>query len=657
MSAAAEEQQDSAPKDKDMFRSIGELAEDEEFDGMSIIPGSLCMQCGESGDTRMMTTKIPFFREIIVCSFECDSCGSCNNEVTFGGEIQEKGVRYELVVLNKLDMNRSVIKADSATVSIPSLEFEIPARSQKGGITTVEGLLSKAIENLSMYQDERMIQDPLSGAAVALIIVRLRLMCDGDAFPFRILVDDPSGNSFVENLCAPNPDPQLTVFNYHRTPNQDIAIGLQPPASVREELENTYRYNIDNSNPKHGAIPEQHFDGAREMMNKFGESLVPEISVENNPLDNRQKVASEDQAYLPDGTPNPDEAVTSSLGRREIIRMPTQCPHCNLEGESLTCFTDIPHFKEVIIMAFDCIGCGYRSNEVKGGGGVPKKGQLFSLLITSEKDFARDIMKSSTGDVIIPELDLEASQGSLGGIFTSVEGLLKKVHKTMLESTPYMMGDSAQDSNRKTEFELFTSKFEAIAEGRLFPFTLQLRDPLANSFIGTLYGQDPTMDDNLTITDYVRSYDEDDELGLHDINVSGNYGNDDEGDDAKKSNNNDDDNNQQEQDEEDLPNPNKAVTNKRWGPDHPHHFAKGCEDKDTTLATPIQDSQPGEWATSEDDDANKNKSSWHVNQVKFGDNEETEFEASIKFMGSKEGFVFKKGGKGLGYYKDALHGV
>ena len=45
------------------------------------VPGSLCMACGESGLTRMIMTKIPFFREVIVSSFECDSCGWANNEV------------------------------------------------------------------------------------------------------------------------------------------------------------------------------------------------------------------------------------------------------------------------------------------------------------------------------------------------------------------------------------------------------------------------------------------------------------------------------------------------------------------------------------------------------------------------------------------------
>lgn len=145
----------------DMFRPVGEKVGDAEIeDALTIIPGCLCMECGASGDTRMMTTKIPFFREIIICSFECDTCHTTNNEVTFGGEIQEQGIRFTLDVLTKEDLNRSVIKADTATVTVPCADFEIPARSQRGGITTVEGVLSRAAENLMMYQAERLIDNP-----------------------------------------------------------------------------------------------------------------------------------------------------------------------------------------------------------------------------------------------------------------------------------------------------------------------------------------------------------------------------------------------------------------------------------------------------------------------------------------------------------------
>jgi len=69
----------------------------------------------------------------------------------------------------------------------------------------------------------------------------------------------------------------------------------------------------------------------------------------------------------------------------------------------------------------------------------------------------------------------------------------------MLNSTPYMMGDSAQDNSRKSTFQLFNDKFAAIAAGDKFPFTLQLRDPLANSFIG-LSREVETLDQDKNLT-------------------------------------------------------------------------------------------------------------------------------------------------------------
>ena len=42
---------------------------------------SLCMNCEENGQTRLLFTKIPFFREIIISSFDCEHCNSSNNEV------------------------------------------------------------------------------------------------------------------------------------------------------------------------------------------------------------------------------------------------------------------------------------------------------------------------------------------------------------------------------------------------------------------------------------------------------------------------------------------------------------------------------------------------------------------------------------------------
>ena len=46
------------------------------------------------------------------------------------------------------------------------------------------------------------------------------------------------------------------------------------------------------------------------------------------------------------------------FGRREAMKLPIDCPNCSRPGHEVMCVTDIPHFKEVIIMAFDCEYCG-----------------------------------------------------------------------------------------------------------------------------------------------------------------------------------------------------------------------------------------------------------------------------------------------------------
>ena len=36
---------------------------------------SLCMKCYENGVTKLLCTRIPHFREVILAAFECEKCG------------------------------------------------------------------------------------------------------------------------------------------------------------------------------------------------------------------------------------------------------------------------------------------------------------------------------------------------------------------------------------------------------------------------------------------------------------------------------------------------------------------------------------------------------------------------------------------------------
>jgi zinc finger protein len=54
---------------------------------------------------------------------------------------------------------------------------------------------------------------------------------------------------------------------------------------------------------------------------------------------------------------------------------------------------DIPHFKQVVLMATNCEFCGLRTNEVKSGTGISDLGTKITLKLTDPSDLSRDILK------------------------------------------------------------------------------------------------------------------------------------------------------------------------------------------------------------------------------------------------------------------------
>jgi C4-type Zn-finger protein len=59
---------------------------------------SYCVNCEENGVTRILFTKIPFFKEIIIMAFECLHCGYRNSEVQPGRSLADQAVRIEVSV-------------------------------------------------------------------------------------------------------------------------------------------------------------------------------------------------------------------------------------------------------------------------------------------------------------------------------------------------------------------------------------------------------------------------------------------------------------------------------------------------------------------------------------------------------------------------------
>ena len=96
-----------------------------------------------------------------------------------------------------------MIKGDNCTISIPEIQLDIPPITQRGDLNTIEGVLCRVSEQLREEQPYRKETCPEVYEQVEAFCKHMDEMSSGNAFPFTFIVDDPSGNSFVENPYLP----------------------------------------------------------------------------------------------------------------------------------------------------------------------------------------------------------------------------------------------------------------------------------------------------------------------------------------------------------------------------------------------------------------------------------------------------------------------
>jgi zinc finger protein len=144
-----------------------------------------------------------------------------------------------------------------------------------------------------------------------------------------MIFEDATGNIFVSNPMAPQADPRMVTTMFTRNSDQNKMIGLS-----------------EENNEKSIIKPLGTFD---------------DVSI-NNTTD-------------------------------EVVQFNNPCPNCKAICETNMKVTDIPYFKQVVIMCTICDECGYRTNEVKPGGGIEKQGITITVKVTTQEDLNRDILK------------------------------------------------------------------------------------------------------------------------------------------------------------------------------------------------------------------------------------------------------------------------
>lgn len=423
--------------------------------------------------TRLLLTKIPYFREIILMSFYCEHCHFKNNEIQPAGEIQEQGAKYAFKLTSLDDMERQLVKSDTAILRIEDLEIEVPAG--RGRLTNVEGILSEVLKDLEGDQKLRKKENPELYKKIDGVVQPLIKMLIGGRFPITISLDDPAGNSWIE----PSPTDsktkgKYTHSRYPRTPEQNETLGL-------------------------GETKEEHDDGNAE--------IVPQLQAG-------------------DGSGMEDVDILEG----QTYDLPVLCPGCGKPAHMLVQMVNIPHFKQVIVSTTHCDLCGYKTNDVKTGGEVPEKGKRIWLHVKDARDLGRDILKSETCLLKIPECRVEVTPGTMGGRFTTVEGLVTQIRddlkNSIFDTGEEEISTDSMPSDMKKEWGTFFAQIGKAIKGEI-QYTILMEDPLANSYCQLLDLDESGKDPKVRTQEYERTQEEEDDLGLADmktvLNEEGEY--------------------------------------------------------------------------------------------------------------------------------------
>lgn len=330
------------------------------------------------------------------------------------------------------------------------VELDIEIPAKRGQLTTVEGLLKEMVEDLEMDQPKRKEIQPEIYAKIDQFIKKVNAALNCKGLPMNFVADDPAGNSWVEFIPG-EAQHKWSCTQYKRTPEQDQSLGLQP----------------------------QH-----------------------------------EQAAAATATDEPELKSSGFEGlENEVQTFHATCSACGAPCETHMKMVDIPHFKQVIIMSTACQKCGYKSNEVKTGGAIPEKGKRIVLKCDDADDLSRDILKSETCSMEIPELQLDLTPGTLGGRFTTLEGLLREVRDGLFERV-YTETSDSMDPETKKRWDVFFQRIDEALAGKV-NFTVLMEDPMAQSYIQNIYAPDP--DPNMAEDEFERTQEQNDDLGISDM--------------------------------------------------------------------------------------------------------------------------------------------
>lgn len=167
---------------------------------------SSCFVC-KTGTLLLSSTslEVPYFGEVNVTTFTCDSCGYRSTDVL---PLRSRAPsRYRCTVKGEDTLDIRVIRSHTGTVLIPEIGVRIdPGVAADGFITNVEGILERvegiidqvlrgSYEGLERPDEDR--RELLSRVSKCLAIKDRIGAARSGTSPLTILIEDPTGNSAI----------------------------------------------------------------------------------------------------------------------------------------------------------------------------------------------------------------------------------------------------------------------------------------------------------------------------------------------------------------------------------------------------------------------------------------------------------------------------
>lgn len=199
--------------------------------------------------------------------------------------------------------------------------------------------------------------------------------------------------------------------------------------------------------------------------------------------------------------PTPTEHADKP-GMRDTVRhtktgdvhiVETVCMKCFENGTTHVLLMMIPMFKEILVTSFECPHCQFRSREVKSAAGLADTAVRYELSVDAmmcsdeeiRKDLCRNIVRSETARILIPEVDFEipAKRAELN----TLEGFLLNIKESLMAGQDQRQAEDPEVFAKMTDF---IQRMEMFQEGK-DSFTFIVDDLAGNSFIQNPYAPGP----------------------------------------------------------------------------------------------------------------------------------------------------------------------